>query len=135
VTWYATLEDAQAGTNALAPDTQLVQGATYYATQTIDTCTSVGVFAVTVDIVLDRGGFDVKAFSYYPNPVKDVLNLTYSSEITSITVFNLLGQKVISQVANATDVRVDMASLADGAYIVNVTSGNTVKTVKVIKKQ
>ncbi|PZR20025.1 MAG: hypothetical protein DI539_12050 [Flavobacterium psychrophilum] len=135
ITWYATLADAQAGTNPLAADTPLVQGATYYATQTVDTCTSVEALAVTVDIVLDREGFDIKAFSFYPNPVKDILNLSYSSEITSVTVFNLLGQKVIAQHTNATDVRVDMSSLADGAYIVNVASGNTVKTIKVIKKQ
>jgi hypothetical protein len=135
VVWYATLADAQAGTNPLAADTLLVQGATYYATQTVDTCTSVDVFAVTVDIVLDREGFDIKAFSFYPNPVKDVLNISYSSEITTVTVFNLLGQKVISQQSNADEVKIDMSSLADGAYIVNVTSGNTVKTIKVIKKQ
>lgn len=135
VTWYASEEDAQTGTNALAGDTQLEQGATYYATQTIGECTSIEVFAVTVDVVLDRDNFDVKAFTYHPNPVKDILNLSYSSEITSVTVFNLLGQRVIAQQANATDVKIDMSSLADGAYVVNVTSGNTVKTIKVIKKQ
>jgi hypothetical protein len=93
------------------------------------------VFAVTVEVVLGREGFDVKAFSFHPNPVKDVLNLSYSSEITSVTVFNMLGQRVIAQQLNATEVKVDMSSLADGAYVVNVTSGSTVKTIKVIKKQ
>lgn len=135
VTWYASEEDALAGIDALADDTQLAQGATYYATQTVGECTSVEVFAVTVDIVLDRENFDIKAFTFHPNPVKDILNLSYSSDITSVTVFNLLGQKVISQQSHATDVKVDMSSLADGAYVVNVTSGNTVKTIKVIKKQ
>jgi hypothetical protein len=135
VTWYASEDDAQAGTNPLAADTQLVQGATYYATQTVGTCTSVETFAVTVDVVLDREAFDVKSFTYHPNPVVDILNLSYSSEITSVTVFNLLGQQVIAQQSNATEVKIDMSSLAAGAYIVNVTSGSTVKTIKVIKKQ
>lgn len=135
VTWYASEAEAQAGTNPLAADAQLVQGVTYYATQTVGTCTSEDVFAVTVDLVLDRADFDVKSFTYYPNPVKDVLNLSYSSEITSVTVFNLLGQRVIAQQSNATEVKVDMSALADGAYVVNVTMGNTVKTVKVIKRQ
>lgn len=135
ITWYATEEDAMAGENPLAANTVIAQNATYYATQTVDTCTSVDVFAVLVDIVLDRDGFDVKAFTYHPNPVQNVLNISYSSEITSVTVFNLLGQLVISQQSNANDVRVDMSSLADGAYVVNVTAGATVKTIKVIKKQ
>lgn len=135
ITWYASEEDAQAGENALSNDEVLENGATYYATQTIDGCTSADTFAVLVDVVLGRNDFDVKAFTYHPNPVKDIINLSYSSEITSVTVFNLLGQQVIAQKANATEVKVDMSSLADGAYIVNVTAGNTVKTIKVIKKQ
>jgi hypothetical protein len=135
VTWYASEEDAMAGTNPLSSDMQLTQGATYYATQTIGNCTSTGIYTVMVDIVLGREGFDVKAFAFYPNPVKDVLNLSYSTEITSVTVFNLLGQLVINQNPNTAEVKLDMSSLADGAYVVNVTAGNTVKTIKVIKKQ
>ncbi len=135
VTWYATEEDAQAGVNALAADAVVESGATYYATQTVGDCTSEDILAVLVDVVLGRNDFDVKAFTYHPNPVKDIINLSYTSEITSVTVFNLLGQQVISQAANATEVKVDMSSLADGAYIVNVTSGSTVKTIKVIKRQ
>ncbi len=135
VTWYASEEDAMAGTNPLSSDTQLTQGATYYATQTVGDCTSTGIYAVMVDIVLAREGFDIKAFTFYPNPVKDVLNLSYSTEITSVTVFNLLGQLVINQNPNTAEVKVDMSSLADGAYVVNVTAGNTVKTIKVVKKQ
>jgi hypothetical protein len=36
---------------------------------------------------------------------------------------------------NASETSVDMSQLADGAYIVNVTAGNSVKTIKVVKKQ
>ncbi|MDV6169968.1 T9SS type A sorting domain-containing protein [Flavobacterium sp. DG1-102-2] len=135
VTWYATEADAAAGTNPLAADTQLTQGATYYATQTVGTCESANALAVTVDVVLGDKGFDVKAFTFYPNPVKDVLNISYSSDITSVTVFNLLGQQVITLAPNSADVKLDMSALADAAYIVNVTAGNTVKTIKVIKRQ
>lgn len=135
ITWYATEEDALDGVNPIAAGTLLVQGETYYATQTIGTCTSATALAVTVDIVLGKEDFDIKAFTYHPNPVTDILNISYSSEITSVTVFNLLGQQVIAKQPNATEVKIDMSTLADAAYIVNVTAGNTVKTIKVIKKQ
>lgn len=135
VTWYASQEDAESGNNPLPLTTLLEQGATYYATQTVGECTSAAILAVTVDIVLDRDDFDIKAFTYHPNPVTDILNISYSSEITSVTVYNLLGQQVISQKANANEIKVDMSGLADAAYIVNVTAGNTAKTIKVIKKQ
>ena len=135
ITWYATQEDAANGENALPTTTQLVNGENYFATQTIGECTSTEIFVVVIDVVLGRDTFNKDAFNYHPNPVKDVLNLSYSTEITSITVFNLLGQQVISQQPNAADVKLDMSSLAEGAYIVNVASGNIVKTIKVIKKQ
>jgi len=135
VTWYASQEDAESGTEPLPAGTLLEEGATYYATQTVDECTSVAILGVTVDIVLGRDDFDSKVFTYHPNPVTDILNISYSSEITSVTVYNLLGQQVINQKANANEIKIDMSGLADAAYIVNVVAGNTAKTIKVIKKQ
>jgi len=132
VTWYASEEDAASGTDPLSMDTVITDGSTYYATFTSGDCTS-GTFGVTVDVVLGNKGFDMAAFTYHPNPVRNVLNIAYSSEITSVTVFNLLGQQVIAQQPNATEVKVDMSGLADGTYVINVTSGDAVKTFKVVK--
>jgi hypothetical protein len=135
VAWYASEEDANGGTGALDAGTQLISGNTYYAMQTVGNCTNDNPVPVTVTVVLGSKGFDMAAFSYHPNPVQNILNLTYSSDISSVSVYNLLGQEVMTQKVNATDVKVDMSSLADGAYLVKVAAGNAVKTVKVIKKQ
>jgi hypothetical protein len=134
VVWYATLADAVAGTQALPAGTVLTNGLTYYGVLTSGNCRSTAL-PVTVDVVLGKESFDIASFTYYPNPVQDVLNLTYSQDITSVSVFNLLGQRVIAKEVNATEAKVDMSGLADGTYIVNVTAGNTVKTLKVVKKQ
>lgn len=134
IVWYATEEDAMNGTEPLEPGTLLENGATYYATQTVNGCAS-APFAVTVTVTLGDREFDAAAFTYYPNPVKDVLNISYSSDITSVTVYNLLGQQVMAKELNAATGTIDMSVLQDGTYIVNVTSGNIVKTIKVIKKQ
>ncbi|KGO86723.1 hypothetical protein Q765_08825 [Flavobacterium rivuli WB 3.3-2 = DSM 21788] len=133
VRWYATESDAIAGV-ALPEGTQLVEGNTYYATQTIGNCTSTEVLAVTIEEILGGKGFDLASFSYYPNPVNNVLNLTYSSDITSVAIFNLLGQQVNEQKPNTTNAKVDTSMLAEGTYLVKVTAGNAVKTIKVIKK-
>lgn len=90
---------------------------------------------ISVDAVLGTGGFDASSFRYFPNPVKDVLNISYSSDITGVSVYNLLGQLVLAREVNATETAVDMSALADGTYIVNITSGENVKTLKVVKKQ
>lgn len=134
VTWYASEEDFMNGI-ALEAGTAIEEGATYYAAQTIDGCTSQDVVAVTISEILGGKSFDARAFSYYPNPVKDVLTLQYSSEITSVTVYNLLGQVVLTKQPNATTAQLDMAPLSEGTYMVTVTAGDAVQTIKVVKKQ
>jgi hypothetical protein len=134
VTWYYTEADALAGTNAIAPGTE-IQAGTFYGVATVGDCTSATAFAVTVEVVLGQGHFDMASFSYYPNPVSSVLTISYSQEITSVTVFNLLGQEVMNVSSNGTEVKLDMSALAEGTYIANVASGNTVQTIKVVKKQ
>lgn len=86
------------------------------------------------DASLGSGSFDNANFSYYPNPIKNTLNLTYNQEISNAEVFNLLGQKVSSNVINANSAQIDMSNLSKGAYLVRVTSNNQVKTIKVIKE-
>ena len=64
-----------------------------------------------------------------------MLALSYSENITNVIVYNMIGQPVINQQLNAVEGRIDMSNLADGPYMVQVTAGDAVKTVRVIKKQ
>lgn len=96
--------------------------------------TATGNFELTVSCVLNADSFDNNNFMVYPNPVKDVLNLSYISEISAVRVVNMLGQEVISRKLNTANAQVDMTQLSAGTYIVNVTIGDTVKTIKVVKQ-
>lgn len=89
---------------------------------------------ILVDVALSNTDFDNSNFMAYPNPVKDVLNVSYSTEISSIRVINMIGQEVISRNVNASSTQVDMSELSAGTYIVNVTLGDAVKTLKVVKQ-
>ena len=94
-----------------------------------------GTFKVSAyDASLSNDSFDNANFKAYPNPVKDILNLSYSTEISSVRIINLLGQEVVFANVNATSTQVDMSQLSAGAYIVNVTVGDTIKTIKVVKQ-
>ncbi|UPT70555.1 MAG: T9SS type A sorting domain-containing protein [Flavobacterium sp. JAD_PAG50586_2] len=94
-----------------------------------------GPFTISAyDASLGNNSFDSSNFAYFPNPVKNNLNLSYNKEITSVEVFNLLGQKVSSNSINANEAQIDMSNLSKGAYLVKVTSDNQVKTIKVIKE-
>lgn len=96
---------------------------------------SFGEFLVSAyDASLSTNVFENNNFRAYPNPVKDVLTLEYSSDITSVTVFNMLGQQVITRSLNATSTKVDMSQLNAGAYLVSVKMGDVEKTIKVVKQ-
>ena len=86
------------------------------------------------DASLSAGSFNNSNFLIYPNPVKDMLNISYSSEISYVRVVNMLGQEVISRDINATSTQLDMSHLSAGAYLVTVSSGDALKTLKVIKQ-
>jgi Secretion system C-terminal sorting domain len=78
--------------------------------------------------------FDNASFSYYPNPVKDILNLSYNKNISKVAVYNLIGQEVTTKSINANQSQIDMSNLSRGTYLVKVTADNQVKTIKVIKE-
>lgn len=86
------------------------------------------------DASLSAGSFNNSNFLIYPNPVKDMLNISYSSEISYVRVVNMLGQEVISRDINATSTQLDMSHLSAGAYLVTVSSGDVLKTLKVVKQ-
>jgi hypothetical protein len=65
--------------------------------------------------------------------VNNVLNLQANEAISSVAIFNVLGQEVYSAKVNAMTSQVDMSQMASGAYFVKVNIGGTEGTVKVIK--
>jgi len=84
---------------------------------------------------LSTEDFDKEAaFTYYPNPVNNNLNLSSQKEINNVSVYNMVGQEVYRSTPNTMTDVVDMSGLQAGAYFVKVTVGNATKTVKVIKK-
>jgi hypothetical protein len=72
-------------------------------------------------------------FSYYPNPVNDILTISSKTNITSVQVLNLLGQKVMDLKNNSVSAQVDMSNLSPGAYFVKVVSRKLTKTMRIIK--
>jgi Secretion system C-terminal sorting domain len=114
--------------------TGLTVGNTYFV-QVWSSATEQGTFTLRMnDPTLGATTFDSSSFSSYPNPVIDVLNLSYSKNIDKVQVLNLVGQEVLTKSVNATDAKVDMSNLASGTYLVRVSSENQVKTLKVIKQ-
>lgn len=96
---------------------------------------STGTFSVSAyDASLSTASFNLEGFKAYPNPVKDVLNLSYTKEISKVSVHNLLGQEVLSKSVNAIQSQVDLSRLSTGTYLVKVTVDGLENTIKIVKE-
>ncbi len=76
---------------------------------------------------------ETSQFSFFPNPVNNILTIKAQASIDNITVYNMLGQAVVRSTPNTNDSTIDMSALQTGAYFVQVSINNTLKTVRVIK--
>lgn len=71
------------------------------------------------------------SLKYYPNPVKDVLNISSDQKINSISIYNVAGQLIKSN-KNANSI--DMSQISTGIYLIKTNIGNEEQIFKVIKK-
>jgi len=56
----------------------------------------------------------------FPNPVMDKLTVSAQSEISEVTVRNLLGQSVKSAIINSTSSSIDLSDVSAGNYFVSI---------------
>src|SRR5690554_639058 len=77
---------------------------------------------------------DFAGVKIYPNPVKEVLNITNENgTLQSVEVVSATGSIVYSSTISSSNFTVNTAQLNAGVYFVNVRTENSAKTFKVIK--
>lgn len=64
------------------------------------------------------------ALIIYPNPSSGVITLSALSSISSVQIYNVLGEVIIDDVANSTDVEADLTGYSSGIYFVKVKAGS-----------
>lgn len=89
---------------------------------------------IVIEQTLSIPASETNNVTIYPNPVQDVLNIFYQKNITSVAVINILGQKVLENNFDGTDVKLNMSQLPAGSYLVKVIADGDIKTIKIIKK-
>jgi hypothetical protein len=82
---------------------------------------------------LALSSFDQSKFSLYPNPTKNILNLTSASVIENVTIYNTLGQLVLKQDFSTNEVSISLQHLNKGVYIVTAKVGNELLRKQFIK--
>ncbi|MFP9115021.1 GEVED domain-containing protein [Flavobacterium sp. RHBU_3] len=129
-TWYTLNGDEYV---EIDPFTALVDGTTYYVSQSNGTCVS-EMTAITVHITAGTNNVTNTTLTVYPNPATNVINVKSGAAISHLALINLLGQTVTEQTANGTEAQLNIERLSTGTYILQVTAGNKITTVKVVKQ-
>jgi hypothetical protein len=83
---------------------------------------------------LSTNEFNTVSFKVFPNPTKENWNITGTTTISKIAVYDVLGKKVMSLAPNSTDAVINTSSLNTGMYFAKIESANGSKTVKLIKE-
>ena len=72
-----------------------------------------------------------KAFQMYPNPVNDVLSISFPGNINTVQIFDTTGKQVL-QVKNPT-MTIDISQLKSSIYILKIMTDDGILTKKLIK--
>ncbi|WP_400077904.1 S8 family serine peptidase [Winogradskyella sp. R77965] len=78
----------------------------------------------------------IEDFGFYPNPVKDEINLRLPEILSDadVSIYNQLGQKVLSQSILENSQTINVSTLSTGIYLIKFSSENSSQTFKFIKQ-
>ncbi|WP_407847459.1 T9SS type A sorting domain-containing protein [Chryseobacterium sp. KCF3-3] len=93
-----------------------------------------GSFEFTVAVLAVNEAAKKNTVSAYPNPVTDFLYINNDTKIRDVEVYNVSGQRILSETINAEKGSVDMRRAAAGVYIVKVNTEKGSQSLKIIKK-
>ncbi|MFI0490489.1 T9SS type A sorting domain-containing protein, partial [Flavobacterium sp.] len=93
---------------------------------------STGAYTFTTSLAVK--GFNASSFSAYPNPTQSSWTITSGSDaITSVQIFDVLGQSVYAKTTSSNEVSVNASNLSKGTYLAKVATANGSSTIKLVK--
>lgn len=70
----------------------------------------------------------------YPNPVRDIVNLSCATTIQTLEIYDISGRLLRTAIVNSRDGNVDLSSQASGVYFLRVTSDTGQYVGKIVKE-
>lgn len=70
----------------------------------------------------------------YPNPATDVINLESQTNLESITVYDVHGRQIVTQLTSTNQTKINVSQLSKGVYFLNIKTTDGEQTTKFIKK-
>jgi hypothetical protein len=83
---------------------------------------------------LSTAKFDTSSIKMYPNPVRNTLTIDANSSIQKVSVYNILGQEVMTASPKSNSATLQTSALQKGAYMVRTEIDGSTSTNKIIKE-
>lgn len=83
---------------------------------------------------LATSSFEAANIKMYPNPATTRFTIDALASVEKVSVYNLLGQEVITKNTNSQQVTLDISDLQVGVYVVKATINGIVSTSRITKK-
>ncbi len=97
-------------------------------------CESTAEQTITVDACTGIAENSDKGIKLYPNPATEMVNLISNNQISSIQIFNYIGQLVIEKNVNGNSYQINTSAFESGIYSIKLeTEGGTVVKKLIIK--
>lgn len=89
---------------------------------------------ITIDITTGISKNEISKLDIYPNPTTGMVNIAMPTNTSNfnVTVFNVVGEQVLTSNVNSNKTVVDLNNQPNGVYFVKVTSNGEVTTTKVL---
>ncbi|WP_418637645.1 T9SS type A sorting domain-containing protein [Winogradskyella sp.] len=85
-------------------------------------------------IRLSDDDFNYTNFSFYPNPVHNILNIKSNYNVNNVGIFNTIGQKVFYE-ENLNTTEINVSNLKSGIYFLKLTDDENNSTIKKFIKE
>lgn len=85
-------------------------------------------------VILNTENFDINLLEFYPNPGENELFISYKNPLSSIEIYNSLGQKIKTFKTDGLAIKIPTENLASGFYFIRITSQNNQIIKNWIKK-
>lgn len=92
-----------------------------------------GVYSFAGNCFLNTEEFTAADFRIAPMPANDLLNVESSQNISTVSIYNMLGQEVLTQLTNSQQFSLDISMLTSGSYILRAeTSEGTIVSKSIL---
>ncbi|MFO7879660.1 MAG: choice-of-anchor J domain-containing protein, partial [Bacteroidales bacterium] len=84
---------------------------------------------VTIDFITGSDAISNENLSIFPNPANNNVTVE-NAENADISIYNMVGQTVVSEKATSNRETINISDLSEGTYIIRIENGNEVNTQK-----